>query len=292
MVRGLEKPSWYKPIPAGPPPDWNPWLWSEEECQRALAAVRLEAIEQYLQDKAVLIASSPIHVMRPPPWEPIFDDYARRSGVDSCMYVAATYDLLPWYHRKIAEAFQSMRPLPSLGYQIAEGVAAILRESPIAYPPVVAEILRESPSANPPLGTISDLAGGGARGAGVAAGGVAPGAPQEAPVRSPIQVFDAEKERILNSLCGTWTDGRRSTYVVTRMATDWCLQVRTTRPWGEVITSPGIINLDRASPVQRYWVSWGRGRPAQRYWLTESTPGYCVWRRLRSRCYTWTRLVQ
>eukprot|EP00747_Dinoflagellata_sp_TGD_P167694 gnl/TRDRNA2_/TRDRNA2_192577_c0_seq1.p1 gnl/TRDRNA2_/TRDRNA2_192577_c0~~gnl/TRDRNA2_/TRDRNA2_192577_c0_seq1.p1 ORF type:complete len:483 (+),score=87.10 gnl/TRDRNA2_/TRDRNA2_192577_c0_seq1:55-1503(+) len=93
-----------------------------------------------------------------------------------------------------------------------------------------------------------------------------------------------ELERTLHKLCGTWRDQRDSRYLV-KLDPDRCaLDVRTTRPSGQVIRTHGLIRIERRHDRGR--IVWGKSGARNCYTLRLNDESLS-WERRDSRPFHW-----
>ena len=88
----------------------------------------------------------------------------------------------------------------------------------------------------------------------------------------------------LESLVGSWHDTQGSTYEVSIERS--AVTIRTTRPDGKVLFSPGLVRMNSQSGR----IVWGRSGPTKEYWLTKLNSRSLKWESQHAKSFTWYRV--
>ena len=94
-----------------------------------------------------------------------------------------------------------------------------------------------------------------------------------------------EVEYALRSLRGLWSDTKGSSYKVLVHGSGEIVEIRTTRPSGQTISTRGLVHWDAKSG----WIVWGRSGARSQYWLSELSSDTLLWEREGSKAFSWSR---
>jgi len=96
-----------------------------------------------------------------------------------------------------------------------------------------------------------------------------------------------EVQRALRALCGQWQDQKGSTYTLT-LTGDHTLQVRTRRPSGHIILTPGLIRIDWCGEQGR--IVWGKSGARNLYTIAAQDKQTVTWGSEGSALFQWERV--